>query len=148
MRLSRGEVRAVRRWMQVTAADLVRAATPDVFAIDRRDRYRVAVRPAVEAELRVIGAGRMELPTACRLRDVSIEGLAVETDEPVAEGERVQATILPPAGESGDPLSVLCTVRWCRPATEGWAVGCDAGVDWLNSLCDLVRPHDLPMRVA
>lgn len=145
LRLKPRQVRDLQAWLEVTPQQIVAAATPDPLAIDRRDRRRQCI-GGIEADVRVIGAGRLGLALNARVRDVSADGLSFELPERLQAGEQVHVVIHPPTGRRS--IELLCTVRWHRAQDDRFIVGCDAGVDWSDSLCDLVRPHDLPMRVA
>jgi len=142
MRLSRGDVRLLRKRLAAEASvDHLRlAAVPDVF--ERRDDGRREV-GGVAVELRRIGPGRMGPALDGRLRDVSREGLAIASPLGIEAGERLRVAI---AVGGARELEVLCTCRWSRPDRAAWVVGCEAGVTWCDSLCDLVLPPDAPVR--
>ncbi len=150
MRLARRDVWAIRRLLDDDARQrLARAAQPDpmdafrVNSIDRRGTHRDEL--GVAAEVRRINPGRLGAPVEAGVRDVSRDGLSLWLADELEAGDRLDVTI--DAGGRREVV-VLCTVRWCRPADGGYAIGCEAGVEWGDSLADLLLPADLPRMSA
>jgi hypothetical protein len=140
MQLSRRDVRELRRRLADSQKEALR------LAVERREGERRQV-VFVPVEVRSIGAGRRCDDVPCRLRDASREGLSLASRVPLPIDERLRLTI---PREGGDVIELLCTVRWCHhdQVAGCYAVGCDAGVSWNDSLCDLVLPPDTPIRRA
>ncbi|MEM7806687.1 MAG: PilZ domain-containing protein [Planctomycetota bacterium] len=124
--------REVRRLQQCLEHDRDAALS---LALERRTLGRSAPKQGVIVEARDIGPARMGKIVQGRLRDVSEEGLSLALPVDIAASTRLHLT-LHRVGEQA--IELLCTARWSHALQDGFAVGCDAGVDWSASLCDLV----------
>ena len=158
LRLPRRDLANLRRWLEASAeASLAAGATPAVADVlrlpsaDRRDASRRSV--ATTAELRPISAGGIGLVRPATVRDVSADGIALWTAEPLPRGQQISLDIAPPADlprrrfrRADGPIAVLGVVRYCRPDAGGFVLGCGIGVNWADSLANQMFPADLVAR--
>ncbi len=63
------------------------------------------------------GSGRMA--NGCAVQDISRKGLSVLTPDAVDPETELTLVI----EGAGDPMSLTCMVRYCRPANQGYRLG-------------------------
>lgn len=147
-------VRRIERWL---SAEDAFPDEPTIHAIrmERRDGLRQAMDALrVRATVRIVGPGSMGVEINGGVRDISGEGLSLLLDEAVPTDRQLRV-VIHPTPEPGEmwrqkPITVRCTTCWCRydQVARGYVVGCRVGVEWTNSLFDLMLPSDGNRRVA
>ncbi len=157
-KLPRREVERVRGWLAATPDRFDYAAETGALSMaigpDRRSDSRQDMsHSGVVASVRIITAGSYGNHFGGRLRDISPEGLSLLLAEPVEPGEAVSIAIAPVLQKPGiedEPVFLRCTSIWCRPdrATGAFAIGFAVGVEFSDSLADLVTPRDMIQRAA
>jgi hypothetical protein len=95
--------------------------------LGRRCALRVPVEDFVNIE--VLGAD--DGAWSVGVYDMSRQGIAIVTDEPMESG--VQFNVLF-RREHKRPIEVLCTVRHCRRQGDGYIIGAEFGVSWLDAV--------------
>ncbi len=154
-RFPKGEFRRIQSWMQASADRLEDAATPKAIRLipadDRREQPRDRLAGnGVVASIRILGTSGFGRHVAGRLRDVSMEGVSLLLTEPLETDTAVSVALAPVHEHAGRrarrdrPVFLRCTVLWGRPdyQTGGFVIGCRLGVEWAESLSDLVAARD------
>lgn len=147
-------VRRIERWLSAEDA-FPDESTIHAIRMERRDGLRRALDVLrVRATVRIVGPGSMGHEINGGVRDVSSEGLSLLLDQPVPPDRQLRV-VIQPTPEPGEtwqqkPITVRCTTCWCRhdAVAGGYVVGCRVGVEWTNSLFDLMLPSDGNRRVA
>lgn len=80
-------------------------------------------------------------PLKVQVHDISVVGICVRHDEPMALGQKFAAELPTTRGKT---MKVLCTVRNCRPSAEGFLIGAEYGAPWLDALRGVLAPKGLP----
>ena len=88
--------------------------------------------------------GRSGRPIEATVHDISSAGVAIILPSRLSVGTQFKMLISRRFRRS---LEVLCTVRHCRPSDEGFIVGAEYGVCWLDTLGTLVGPGAEASRV-
>ncbi|CAN5511217.1 hypothetical protein BH10PLA1_BH10PLA1_18670 [soil metagenome] len=81
--------------------------------------------------------GRSGKSRRASINDISAEGVSVIADEPLPVG--TQFKLLVPR-KFRRAIEVLCTIRHCRASEEGFIMGAEYGVSWIETLGTLVGP--------
>ena len=161
-RFPKHEFRRVQGWMQASRERLDGAASAGpvglAHAHDRREQPRERLAGSgVVASIRVLAVSGFGRHLAGRLRDVSMEGISLLLEEPLEADTGVSVALAPVHEHAGrrarrdKPVFLRCTVLWGRPdyKSGGFVVGCRLGVEWADSLGDLVAAReDLGRRAA
>jgi hypothetical protein len=69
--------------------------------------------------------------------DLSRTGIAVVADKPMPNGTQFNVQF---ERESGLPIEVMCTARHTRRQDDGFIIGAEFGVSWIDALGAAVAP--------
>ncbi len=101
---------------------------------------RLLPRMSVQATVTMLpfAHGRTGQPREVGLYDISSAGVAVIDSRPMAMGTQFKLLI---PRRMRRPIEVLCTVRHCRQTEDGFILGAEYGVSWLETLGTLIAPR-------
>lgn len=104
------------------------------------DPARVSPRLPVHARVTILpfAHGRTGRAREVGLYDISAAGVAVIDSRPMTPGTQFKLVI---PRRLRRPIEVLCTVRHCRQSDDGFILGAEYGVSWLDTLGTLVGPR-------
>jgi len=107
---------------------------------------RVSPRANLRAKVTILPFhhGRSRRAKEATIHDISAAGVAVVVSERVPVGTQFKLLI---PRRFRRALEVLCTVRHCRQSDDGFIVGAEYGVSWLETLGTLVGPGAAACRI-
>jgi hypothetical protein len=107
--------------MQLVAQDYAEIlaglkAAQDTQGHEKRGSARIEV----QAQVKVYPYkdGQLAMPFTCLTRDLSFRGVGLFQARQAARGSQF-VVVLPPRGHGRDPVTILCTVMYCRSLAEG-----------------------------
>ncbi len=107
---------------------------------------RLTPRARLRAKVNILPflQGRKAKPFEASVYDISSAGVAIVMQKPLPVGTQFKMLVSRRFRRS---LEVLCTVRHCRPSDDGFIIGAEYGVCWLETLGTLVGPGAVASRV-